>query len=101
MADDAKAHPEIRHGARSLPAVTVDSYNVELRDEAGGFVGDRASFRAFRRLLEDWRDRLREVGDAYRAVLGRHFPAMAAVEVRALVEVRAKVEIQAIAVLPA
>lgn len=63
MADDAKAHPEIRHGARSLPAVTVDSYNVELRDEAGGFVGDRASFRAFRRLLEDWRDRLREVGD--------------------------------------
>ncbi|WP_374443846.1 hypothetical protein [Stella sp.] len=63
MADDAKTHPEIRHGARSLPAVTVVSYNVELRDADGGFVGDRASFRAFRDLLADWRDRLRAVGD--------------------------------------
>lgn len=63
MPDDAKQHPEIRHGAERLPAVTVDSYNVDLREEDGGFLGDRASFRAFRQLLDEWRDRLREVGD--------------------------------------
>ena len=43
---------------------------------------------------------LREVGKAYREVIGKHFPAMAAVEVTALVEDRAKVEIQAMAVVP-
>jgi enamine deaminase RidA (YjgF/YER057c/UK114 family) len=44
--------------------------------------------------------RLREIGQAYRRVLGRHFPAMALVQVVALVEDRAKVEIEATAVLP-
>ena len=48
-----------------------------------------------------YKDNLKAIGAAYREIIGRHFPAMAAVEVRALVEVRAKVEIQAIAVLPA
>ena len=43
---------------------------------------------------------LTEVGQAYRAVLGRHFPAMALVEVAALLEDAAKVEIQALAALP-
>lgn len=43
---------------------------------------------------------LKEVGRAYREVIGKHFPAMAAVEVTALVEDRAKVEIQAMAVVP-
>ncbi|MGR6429794.1 RidA family protein [Rhizobium sp. PAMB 3174] len=40
------------------------------------------------------------LGEAYRAVMGRHFPAMAAVQVVALVEDRAKIEIQATAVIP-
>lgn len=43
---------------------------------------------------------LREIGRAYREIMGRHFPAMAAVEVAALIEDRAKVEIQAMAVIP-
>jgi predicted NBD/HSP70 family sugar kinase len=51
-----------RHGASHLPAVTVDAYNAELRD-AEGFVGDRASNRAFRAILEEWRERLRQVGE--------------------------------------
>jgi enamine deaminase RidA (YjgF/YER057c/UK114 family) len=38
------------------------------------------------------------LGDAYRAIVGRHFPAMTAVEVRALMEDRAKVEIEVTAV---
>lgn len=43
---------------------------------------------------------LKGLGQAYREVIGRHFPAMAAVQVVALIEDRAKVEIQAIAVVP-
>src|SRR5260370_33682817 len=49
-------------GACALPAVTVDTYNEELRDE-DGFVGDRASGRAFRAILEDWREKLRAHGE--------------------------------------
>ena len=43
---------------------------------------------------------LKEVGRAYREVIGRHYPAMALVQVVALVEDRAKVEIEATAVIP-
>ncbi|MGA1803880.1 RidA family protein [Rhizobium sp. HT1-10] len=43
---------------------------------------------------------LKGVGQAYRDVIGRHFPAMAAVQVVGLVEDRAKIEIQATAVVP-
>lgn len=43
---------------------------------------------------------LRDVGAAYREVIGRHYPAMALVQVVALVEDRAKVEIEATAVVP-
>ena len=48
----------------------------------------------------DYLSRLRELGDAYRSVMGRHFPAMTLVQVGALVEDRAKVEIEATAVVP-
>ncbi|WP_309083053.1 RidA family protein [Chelativorans sp.] len=44
--------------------------------------------------------RLKDIGVAYRNVFGRHYPAMAAVQVTALMEDRAKVEIQATAVVP-
>ncbi|MDR5653599.1 RidA family protein [Ruixingdingia sedimenti] len=43
---------------------------------------------------------LREIGKAYRETLGKHFPAMALMQVVALVEDRAKVEIEATAVIP-
>lgn len=59
-ADQGPTAP-LAHGGRVLPAVTVDTYNEELRDEEG-FVGDRASRRAFRSILADWRDRLKEHG---------------------------------------
>src|SRR5689334_6557322 len=59
----AKPRREItRHGASHLPRVIVDAYNAELRDSEG-FLGDRASNRAFRAILEDWRERLRQVGE--------------------------------------
>jgi len=43
---------------------------------------------------------LKEIGAAYRAVMGKHFPAMTVVEVTALVEAQAQVEIEATAVIP-
>ena len=44
-------------------------------------------------------DRREEVGKAYRAHLGKHFPAMVLVEVKSLLDDKAKVEIEAVAVL--
>ncbi len=48
----------------------------------------------------EYNARLRELGEAYRSVMGRHFPAMTCVEVSALVEERARVEIEVTAVVP-
>ena len=48
----------------------------------------------------EYLDNLKGIGQAYRDVIGKHFPAMAAVQVVALVEDRAKIEIQAHAVIP-
>ena len=48
----------------------------------------------------DYLSSLKELGRAYREVIGRHYPAMALVQVVALVEDRAKVEIEATAVVP-
>jgi enamine deaminase RidA (YjgF/YER057c/UK114 family) len=50
--------------------------------------------------VADYRARQAEIGKAYREVIGRHFPAMAVVEVRGLVEPEALVEIEAMAVVP-
>ena len=45
--------------------------------------------------------RQRELGEVYRSVLGRHFPAMSLFVISGLLEDRAKVEIEATAVVPA
>ena len=49
---------------------------------------------------QEYLGNLKGIGQAYRDIIGRHFPAMAAVQVVALVEDRAKIEIQATAVIP-
>jgi enamine deaminase RidA (YjgF/YER057c/UK114 family) len=49
---------------------------------------------------QDYLTNLRALGVVYREILGRHYPAMALVQVVALVEDRAKVEIEATAVVP-
>src|SRR5438128_6191372 len=50
------------HGATRLPAVDVDNYNLELKDDEG-FLGDRASRQAFHALLENWRKPPRKLGE--------------------------------------
>jgi enamine deaminase RidA (YjgF/YER057c/UK114 family) len=47
-----------------------------------------------------YRSSLKEIGEAWREIIGQHYPAMALVEVRALVEPEALVEIEATAVVP-
>jgi len=42
----------------------------------------------------------KDVGREYRERMGKHFPAMAGIEIQALLEPGAKVEIQGLAVLP-
>ncbi len=47
----------------------------------------------------EYRARTREIGERYRALMGKHFPAMVLVEVKSLLDDEAKVEIEGIAVL--
>ncbi len=49
---------------------------------------------------EEYHAQLPAIGAAYRAVLGKNFPAMSVVAVTALMESQAKVEIEATAVVP-
>jgi enamine deaminase RidA (YjgF/YER057c/UK114 family) len=50
--------------------------------------------------MDGYRARLKEIGGAYREVMGKSYPAMGCFGVASLVETRAKVEIEATAVIP-
>lgn len=73
---------------------------VTLVVEAGGKIEHITRLTWFVTDKKEYLSRLRELGDAYRTVMGKHFPAMTLVQVVALVEDDAKVEIEATAVLP-
>lgn len=49
---------------------------------------------------EEYLRRLPELGAVYREVIGRHYPAMSAIQVSALIEPRARVEIEVTAIAP-
>lgn len=49
--------------------------------------------------MREYLDRMEDLGEAYRSVMGNHYPAMSVVEVVRLVDERAKVEIEATAVI--
>lgn len=72
---------------------------VEVVRAAGGQPEDLAQLTLFVTDRHEYLGCLEELGETYRLVMGRHFPAMAMVEVAALLEPGAKVEIQGIAVL--
>lgn len=69
-------------------------------EAAGGAVQDLTRLTWYVTDKAEYLRRQREVGEAYRAVMGYHFPAMTMVVVSALVEDQALVEIEATAVLP-
>ena len=67
--------------------------------EAGGGPENVARLVVYVTDKREYRERTREVGERWRALMGRHFPAMALVEVKGLLEDGAKVEIEGIAVI--
>lgn len=73
---------------------------VDIVREAGGSPEHIVKMTWYITSKSDYLANLKAVGDAYRSVMGKHFPAMAMVQVAALIEDEAKVEIEATAVLP-
>ena len=73
---------------------------VDVLAEAGAGPAHVVSMTWYLTDKKDYLGNLEGIGRVYREVMGRHFPAMAVVQVVALVEDRAKVEIQAMAVVP-
>lgn len=73
---------------------------VAVVAEAGGTPAHIARLTWYITDRQEYLSRLPEVGEAYRAIMGRHFPTMTMVEVSALMEGDAKVEIEASAVVP-
>ena len=72
---------------------------VRVVEEAGGTAQDLGRLTIFVTDLERYRASKVELGEKYREVMGRHFPAMTLVEVAALLDADALVEIEATAVL--
>ena len=73
---------------------------VEVLAEAGAGPQHLTSMTWYLTDKAEYLANLKQIGRIYREFLGRHYPAMAAVQVVALIEDRAKVEIEATAVVP-
>jgi enamine deaminase RidA (YjgF/YER057c/UK114 family) len=82
---------QVRQALRNVLAVLA---------QAGGRAEDIARMTWYVTDRDEYIASGREIGAAYREVMGRHYPAMAVVQVVALVEARARVEIEATAVVP-
>ena len=67
--------------------------------EAGGDATSITRLLIFITDKKEYTSQLKAIGSVYRQLMGKHFPAMSLVEVKALVEDLAKVEIEAIAVV--
>jgi enamine deaminase RidA (YjgF/YER057c/UK114 family) len=72
---------------------------VAVVTEAGGTTDQIARLILYVIDKNEYRDRMKEIGERYRARMGKHFPAMVLVEVAGLLEDRAKIEIEGTAVL--
>ncbi|HEX8557181.1 MAG TPA: RidA family protein [Pyrinomonadaceae bacterium] len=83
----------------------VEQFDRALRNvlavvlEAGGAPGGVARLVVYVTDKREYQARTKEIGERWRALMGRHYPAMALVEVKGLLEDGAKVEIEATAVL--
>lgn len=74
---------------------------MAIIQEAGGTPAHVTRLTWFITDKKEYLSRLAEVGEAYRSVMGKNYPAMTVVQVTGLMEDQAKVEIEASAVLPA
>lgn len=72
---------------------------IAVVTEAGGKPEQVARLVIYVTDKNEYRSRMKEIGERYRARMGKHFPAMVLVEVAGLLEDRAKIEIEGVAVL--
>lgn len=72
---------------------------IAVATEAGGKPEQIARLIIYVTDKNEYKKRLKEIGERYRARMGKHFPAMVLVEVKSLLEDEAKIEIEGIAVL--
>jgi enamine deaminase RidA (YjgF/YER057c/UK114 family) len=79
---------------RALAAVT------RVVQAAGGKPEDIVKINLLVVNKNEYREKGKEIGAAYRKYMGRHFPAMTLAEVKGLFEDDAKVEIEAVAMVP-
>jgi len=68
--------------------------------EAGGKPEQIARLIIYVTDKDEYRSRMKEIGQRYRARMGKHFPAMVLVEVKSLLEDQAKIEVEGLAILP-
>ena len=73
---------------------------VKALEAAGAHPQDLVSMQIFVTDVTEYQRLSKEIGEAYRRHFGRHYPAMALLEVSRLVDPKAKVELMAIAVAP-
>ncbi len=73
---------------------------LAIVEEAGGRPADIGRMTIYVTDLDAYRAERKRLGGVYQASMGKHFPAMALVEVKRLVDPRALVEIEATAVIP-
>jgi enamine deaminase RidA (YjgF/YER057c/UK114 family) len=72
---------------------------ITVVTEAGGQPAQIARLVIYLTDKNEYRERTKEIGERYRERMGKHFPAMALVEVAGLLEDTAKIEIEGVAVL--
>ena len=72
---------------------------ITVATEAGGTPEAIARMVIYITERNEYRERMKEIGERYRARMGKHFPAMVLVEVVGLLEDRAKIEIEATAIV--
>jgi len=92
---------------RIVSADLVDQFDralanvIAVVNEAGGQPERVARLVIYVTDKNKYRAHMKEIGERYRARMGKHFPAMVLVQVAGLVDDAAKVEIEGMAVLPA
>jgi len=72
---------------------------ITVVNEAGGTAEQIARLVIYVTDKAEYKKRTREIGDSYRARMGKHYPAMALVEVKSLLDDKARVEIEGVACL--
>jgi len=93
------------HHQEIVSADFVEQFDRALQNlltvvnEAGGTATDICRLVIYVTNKLEYSQRTREIGERYRAHMGKHFPAMVLIEVKSLLDDSAKVEIEGIAVI--